>query len=348
MITSLSFFERLSQQTTQENDSLRVMMFPVLDYFFALPIGAVYKVITCPSFTTGNDGIGNVEWGLQSITIVDLRYKIWEVAEQKSNTLDDEQREKNDRNPKFLMMFQTQAGELCGIPVHKAPVLMDIALEHLHPLPLSQKQVNKLDFVEHMAVIPQAENHGAIKIFCLGTREILASKLGWNQKNEVQSRAETPITATNLSNCQQSWLLLALTQVTKALVPLNSVQQVVQFSPSKVSPAPAEPDWLIGLYDWQGQSLRVADLNQLLGFESLLQCDRQQNSLQIVVLRLQNQLFGVLVTDVLQIESHSIASLQENLSGSEKVNKFVKGIIGNEHWLIDTDALVEAFKGYTY
>ena len=42
MITSLSSFERLSQQTTQENDSLRVMMFPVLDYFFALPIGAVY------------------------------------------------------------------------------------------------------------------------------------------------------------------------------------------------------------------------------------------------------------------------------------------------------------------
>ncbi len=56
-------FKRLSGAVS-ERDSLRVVVFAIADYLFALPVGAVLKVMACPPISsTVESGIGMVDLG---------------------------------------------------------------------------------------------------------------------------------------------------------------------------------------------------------------------------------------------------------------------------------------------
>ena len=340
MITTLLPFERLSEKTVQEKDSLRVMVFSIMDYFFALPMGAILRIIPCPTFTAGDDGIGMVDLGSQTVTIVDLHQKfIKQVTENPQEYL---QTRNQDLN--FLIMFQTQIGELCGIPVAKAPILTDIELKNIRPVPLSYRQASELNFVNHMAVIPQKEEQDSLKIFCLGTNEILVEKLGWHQNQETQETDRE----LKLVEYRKRFLRVDLTKNINGLLPLESVKQVLNLSISEISPAPAYPDWMLGLYSWQGQSIRIADLNQLLGLKPLLQNSLAKNNLMVIILKLHNQIAGVVVSDVYQLEWQDLNSLQEPASESKQISKFVKGTFADNRWLIDTKALAETLQGQTH
>ncbi len=340
MITTLLPFERLSEKTVQEKDSLRVMVFSVMEYFFALPIGAILRIIPCPPFTTEDNGIGMIDLGSQTVTIIDLRYKF--IKKATDNPIETISMVNSNLN--FLIMFQTQVGELCGIPVAKAPVLTDIALKNIRPVPLSYRQISELSFVNHMAVIPKKEKQESLKIFCLGTNEILAEKLGWNQNN--RSKEETR--ELKLINQRKRFLRISLSKEFNGLLPLESVQQVINLSLSEISPTPANPDWMLGLYNWNGQSIRIADINQLLGFKPLLQSSFQKDNFMVIVLKLYNQIAGIVVSDVHKLEWQDLETLQDIKSDSIEVNKFVKGSFNHDRWLIDTKALAETLKGKTH
>ncbi|MGK7947842.1 MAG: chemotaxis protein CheW [Xenococcaceae cyanobacterium] len=339
MITTLLPFERLSEKTIQEKDSLRVMVFSVMDYFFAFPIGAILRIIPCPPFTTEDNGIGMIDLGSQTVTIVDLRHKF--IKKVKDNPVEAISTANN--SPNFLIMFQTQVGELCGIPVEKAPILTDLALKNIRPVPLSYRQISELSFVNHMAVIPQEEQE-SLKIFCLGTNEILAEKLGWNQNNNSQEETRE----LKLINQRKRFLRVSITQEFNGLFPLESVQQVIHLSLSEISPTPANPAWMLGLYNWKGQSIRIADLNQLLGFKPLLQSDFRRDNLMAIVLKLQNQIAGIAVSDVYKLEWQDLENLKEMNTDSSELNKFIKGTFPDSRWLFDPKALGETLKGQTH
>jgi chemotaxis signal transduction protein len=155
--------KRLSS-LNDDTDTIRMVVFSLADieqtamsqYLFALPVEAVEKAVVYPTDRAIlKDGIGMINFGSQNLTIVDLR--------QKFTTIDPQQ-----DSSKFLILFHTQAGELCGLPAKTAPELLDIEPEMIREIPLAYREVNHLSFVSHMAIIPQANGVEPMQILLLG------------------------------------------------------------------------------------------------------------------------------------------------------------------------------------
>jgi chemotaxis signal transduction protein len=125
-------------------------------YLFALPVEAVEKAIVYPTVRAVlKDGIGIINLGEKILTIVDLRHKFTTIDPQHDSS-------------KFLILFHTQTGELCGLPVKDAPVLLDIEPDTIRSIPLAYREVNQLSFASHMAIIPQADGLEPLQILLLG------------------------------------------------------------------------------------------------------------------------------------------------------------------------------------
>ena len=146
--------QRLSHLTSEVN-LLKVLVFEMANYFFALPINVVFKVINCPPVTENEDGsLGIADFEGQTITVINLAQKL-------SRNLATQHIQK-----RFLILSQTSQGELCGIPLDQSPALIELPMDNIRPLPLSARQVKPLSIATHVAILPKPE--GSLKIFLLG------------------------------------------------------------------------------------------------------------------------------------------------------------------------------------
>jgi chemotaxis signal transduction protein len=172
MLTPSLLPKRLSS-LEDDLDSIRTVVFSLADidetsiaqYLFALPVEAVEKAIAYPDQrATLRDGIGMIDLDSKTLTIVDLRQKFTKIDPQKDNS-------------KFLILFHTQAGELCGLPVKDAPVLLDISPDTIRSIPLAYREVNQLSFVSQMAIVPQENGLEPLQILLLGFDRSIANHL---------------------------------------------------------------------------------------------------------------------------------------------------------------------------
>jgi chemotaxis signal transduction protein len=155
--------QRLSN-VDEEIESIRTIVFSLADvettaigkYLFALPVEAVIKAIVYPEHRTRlTDGIGMINIGDETVTIVDLRDKFTKIDPTQDSS-------------GFLILFKTQSDELCGLPVKDTPSFMDIPIKTIRPLPLAYREVNQLTFTSHAAIVPQSGNLEALEILLLG------------------------------------------------------------------------------------------------------------------------------------------------------------------------------------
>ena len=172
MLNSALLPKRLSNINDEDNN-FRTIVFTLADiehtsmgkYLFALPVESVVKAIVYPADRAVlKDGIGMINLDAQTVTIVDLRHKF--------TTID----AKTDSSG-FLILFHTDAGELCGLPIKDAPVLMDISPTTIRSLPLAYREVNQLSFASHMAIVPQGDNLEPSQILLLGMSPALARSI---------------------------------------------------------------------------------------------------------------------------------------------------------------------------
>ncbi len=163
MLTPALRPQRLSN-SNDDDDTIRTIVFALADieqtsmskYLFALPVAAVHKAIVYPvDRAVLKDGIGMINLGGKMLTIVDLRQKFANIDPQQDSS-------------KFLILFHTQSGELCGLPVKNAPELSDIAPNHIRSIPLAYREANQLNFVSQMAIIPQENGLEPLQILLLG------------------------------------------------------------------------------------------------------------------------------------------------------------------------------------
>jgi chemotaxis signal transduction protein len=163
MLTSSLLPKRLSS-LNDDTDCIRTIVFALADieqtamanYLFALPVEAVEKAIVYPADRANlKDGIGMMNLGSQTLTIVDLRQKFTQIDSDRDSS-------------KFLIIFRTQSGELCGLPIKDAPVLLDISPDTIRSIPLAYREVNQLSFVSQMAIVPQEDNLPPFQILLLG------------------------------------------------------------------------------------------------------------------------------------------------------------------------------------
>jgi chemotaxis signal transduction protein len=158
--------KRLSGTTT-EQDIVRAIVFTLDDgtasenanYLLALPVGAVFKIITCPPIIkTVEQGIGVVDWQEQTVTVVDLRQKFFKSEPFSSS-----------HSYRFLILLKMRSGDLCGIPIEQSPTLIDLPAATIRPVPLSYRQVAGLTLASHMAVLPLPQGKESLKIFLFAT-----------------------------------------------------------------------------------------------------------------------------------------------------------------------------------
>ena len=147
--------QRLSH-ITSDVKLLKVLVFEMVNHFFALPISVIFKVINCPPVTdTTDSSLGITDFEGQTVTVVNLAQKL---SPQNSAT--------QRMQKRFLILSQTRQGELCGIPIDNSPALIELPMDNIRPLPLSARQVNPLSIATHVAILPKSE--GSLKIFLLG------------------------------------------------------------------------------------------------------------------------------------------------------------------------------------
>ena len=164
--------QRLST-TANSEDFLRVMMFSVCqpqesapNYFFALPAESIIRVAPAPqNLGNFNQGITMLNIGQDMVTVVDLCYRV----------LPDRVATPADRQ--FLIFVQTTMGEACAIPTANFPLLLDMPITTVRPIPAAYRQVNDMNFASHMAIIDREAGEAPLQVFLIGMNYLIAEKL---------------------------------------------------------------------------------------------------------------------------------------------------------------------------
>ncbi len=164
--------QRLST-TANSEDFLRVMMFSVCqpqesapNYFFALPAESIVRVAPAPkNLGNFNHGITMLNIGPDMVTVVDLCYR---VMPERVTTPADRQ---------FLIFVQTTMDEACAIPTANFPLLLDMPITTVRPIPAAYRQVNDMNFASHMAIIDREAGEAPLQVFLIGMNYLIAEKL---------------------------------------------------------------------------------------------------------------------------------------------------------------------------
>ncbi|MCW6038993.1 chemotaxis protein CheW [Spirulina subsalsa FACHB-351] len=118
---------------------------------------------------------------------------------------------------------------------------------------------------------------------------------------------------------EQRYLCFQLGLDNKVMLPVEYIQEIVRVGVNQVLAVPDTPSYALGLYNWRGEMLWLVDLNLLLGLESFLAGQNSSETalhsglLNILVLKDQQLILGVIVQQVEEIEQHSPDQLQSPL-----------------------------------
>lgn len=171
--TNINLSPLLSSDRVEQN-ATKAMVFRVLNYYFALPLEAIIKIIPCPEITSPiRNGLGLVEWDRQTITTIDLADKL-QTDQLKAIA--------SEKLHRFLILTQTTSAQLCGFLIEQSPILIDIPGNSIRSVPLSYRQVADLSVIKQMAIVPYSiferevsieliqasESAETLKIFLLG------------------------------------------------------------------------------------------------------------------------------------------------------------------------------------
>lgn len=140
----------------------KLIVFKIADYFLALPLTAVLKVINYPPANNGDiKAPGIIQIGRHAIALWDLH-----------QILADSDRPQTIGIRPFLLIAQVLPGELCAIPVEEPPNLVELPKHSLRTLPQSFHHHQLRHLVSHVAVISEAEK--TFTIFLVDLNEALS------------------------------------------------------------------------------------------------------------------------------------------------------------------------------
>lgn len=290
-----------------EETALRAMIFAVQDRWFALPMGAVLKVSLCPPIKNNLDGgMGTVDIGKETITVIDLEEKF---APHRNYSV----------TRRYLILTQTRNGK-CGLISESPPSIVEIPLSTIRPLPTAYRQQGELSFVTHLAVLPKTGGEESIDVFLLGVSPLLG---------ENETRLDSPARSS-----QHQFMRISL-ETFHVLLPVGYVVKAIPFSQQALSPISQPSQGILGHYPWQGETLQLLDLNQLLGYPSLLESDPSHKPLTILIIQQQQHYLGLLVKAVRQLEWRDLQTLQPMSD-----HPFLQGKFDSETFLLKLSEVI--------
>ncbi|MDR9403470.1 MAG: chemotaxis protein CheW, partial [Halothece sp. Uz-M2-17] len=195
---------------------------------------------------------------------------------------------------RYLILTQTRNGK-CGLVAESPPSMLEIPLSTIRPLPTAYRQQGELSFVSHLAVLPKTGGEETIDVFLLGVSPLLGDN---------ETRLDSPARSS-----QHQFMRISL-ETFHVLLPVGYIVKAIPFSKQALSPLSKATEGILGDYPWQGETLQLLDLNQLLGYSSLLDSDHSHKTLTILIIQQQQHYLGLLVKAVRQLEWRDLQTLQ--------------------------------------
>lgn len=96
----------------------------------------------------------------------------------------------------------------------------------------------------------------------------------------------------------QQFLSFSLTNHSQVIIPTQQLTEVLSLSVSRIVPIPDVSPSVIGVCNWRGEVLWLADLSQTLGSEPLLHQQYRQSSYSVLVTHHNGNSLGFMVEQV--------------------------------------------------
>lgn len=111
---------------------------------------------------------------------------------------------------------------------------------------------------------------------------------------------------------------------------LIAVEPIVEIIPLKIReilPVPQMPSYVLGIYNWRGDMLWLADLGHLVGFPPLFQSRSSSPQAMAIVVGSEEKSMGLVVSEVTDIEAYSRAQMRPSDPQlfSERLLPFLQG-----------------------
>lgn len=131
------------------------------------------------------------------------------------------------------------------------------------------------------------------------------------------------------ANTGQPFLRFSLGLRESALFPLADIAEILKLEAAEILPVPDLPDCILGICNWRGTMLWLADLNLMLGYPTLGQRGPEMASWFVIVVDVEDQALGLVVSQVSDVELHALQPLQPEISSLFPPNliPFILGVL---------------------
>jgi positive phototaxis protein PixI len=109
----------------------------------------------------------------------------------------------------------------------------------------------------------------------------------------------------------QKFLQFLLRQGDRALIPVETISEIVTIRVPEVLPVPQMRDCVLGVYNWRGEMLWIVDLGEAIGFPSLFGGKRPPDTAIAIAIEQGDQTIGFVVPQVLDLEVYNLQQQQE-------------------------------------
>lgn len=143
---------------------------------------------------------------------------------------------------------------------------------------------------------------------------------------------------------RQRLLRFPLDRQDSALLPLEQITEVLRVNVAEILPVPEMPICVLGICNWRGEMLWIVDLNLFLGCPSLRQQEQVLVTPAVMVVQVNDQAVGLMVSQVNDIELHELEQLQLAAPGlfPPKLLPFVLGALpGGKGTVLDIKAIAQ-------
>jgi positive phototaxis protein PixI len=124
------------------------------------------------------------------------------------------------------------------------------------------------------------------------------------------SLSQDNLTSTPSSGDVQKFLRFQLGDKDTTLIAVNPIIEIIPLKIREILPVPQMPSYVLGIYNWRGDMLWLADLGHLVGFPPLFQSRASRSVAMAIVVQSEEKSMGMVVSQVIDIEQYSWSQMR--------------------------------------
>ncbi|GAB4377144.1 MAG: hypothetical protein Kow00121_25770 [Elainellaceae cyanobacterium] len=180
--------------TRRAESTQQLIVFRVLDEWFALPIQVAYKVIPLGQVygASQKGGVSLTRHQNQEVLVLDLQQRIFGEPPMQPLLTSTQEMESvaSTRSPqRHLLLIQTIQGELIGLPLDAPPLLRRVPKSAFTPISSTYLAQGNIRCVSALIVLSEDE----APIFLLNPNQLIQSQIQNQAQNHIQNQIQNQI-----------------------------------------------------------------------------------------------------------------------------------------------------------